>query len=231
MSRRRSAVQLCLPAPPTRGGRRAGAGRKPNGPRAGVPHTPRPAHQSRHPVHVTLRAKRALPSFRSDGLFPHVRRALAAASKRMFRLIHFSVQSDHLHLIVEADDKPALSRGMQGLAVRAAKAVNRATGRRGSVWSDRYHARPLRTPRETRHGLVYVLLNFRKHLRAAPGVDPRSSGAWFDGWRRHPRPTPERPPVLPARTWLARTGWRRAGPVIDPAEAPRSPPSNGPLRS
>jgi REP element-mobilizing transposase RayT len=221
MSRRpRSPIQLSLPTPLTWGGRRAGAGRKPAGRRAGAPHTSRRPHQARHPVHVTLRARRALPSFRSEAVFPFIRRALAAASKRTFRLVHFSVQTDHLHLVIEADDQPALARGMQGLAVRAARAVNRACARRGSVWSERYHAHALRTPREVRAGLVYVLLNFRKHLRAAPGVDPRSSGAWFDGWRRPPGPPAETPPVLAPRTWLARFGWRRAGGCIDPTDSP-----------
>jgi hypothetical protein len=163
-------------------------------------------------------------------VFAFVERALAAAHKEAFRVVHFSVQSDHLHLVVEADTAVALVRGMQGLAVRCAKAINRAVGRRGSVWSSRYHAHALRTPTEARRGLVYVLLNFRKHLRAAAGLDPRSSGAWFTGWRR-PGPTPPGVcPVLPPRTWLARVGWRRAGGLISLDEAPtpatgRSPPA------
>jgi hypothetical protein len=130
-----------------------------------------------------------------------VRGALAAAHKAAFRVVHFSVQSDHVHLIVEADEPSALVRGVQGLAVRCAKAVNRAVRRRGAVWSSRYHAHALRNPTETRRGLVYVLLNFRKHLRAAPAIDPRSSGPWFDGWQR----------ASPAER--SETGWRRASPA------------------
>ena len=100
--------------------------------------------------------------------------------------MHFSVQTDHVHLIVEADAADGLRAGINGLACRMARALNRIWRRQGAVWSDRYHARALATPREVRNGLVYVLLNFRKHLRAAPGVDPRSSGAWFDGWSHAP---------------------------------------------
>jgi putative transposase len=171
-------------------------------------------------VHVTLRAREALPSLRGRTVFAFVRRAFAASHKDAFRVVHFSVQTDHVHLVVEGDHPVALVRGLQGLAVRCAKAVNRAVGRRGSVWYSRYHSRALRTPTEVRRGLVYVLLNFRKHLRAAPGVDPRSSGAWFGGWRHAGHASREASPVAPPRTWLATSGWRRAGGDIALDELP-----------
>jgi REP element-mobilizing transposase RayT len=212
--------QLTLPAPRTWGGPRRGAGRKPSLPRPGPAHAPRPQHSPRHPTHVTLRARTGLPSLRSPAVFPTLQRALAATSRRGFRLIHFSVQSDHLHLISEADTALALTRGLQGLAIRCARAINRACRRRGAVWDHRYHAHPLATPREVRRGLVYVLLNFRKHLRAAPGVDPCSSGLWFDGWKRRPPAPSGPPPIASPRTWLAAIGWQRAGGRIDSREAP-----------
>jgi hypothetical protein len=155
-------------------------------------------------------------------MFSAVRRALTRATKVHFRIVHFSVQTDHIHLIAEGDDRLALIRGVHGLAVRCALAVNRAADRRGPVWSHRYHARALSTPHETRVGLRYVLLNFCKHLRASPGVDPRSSAAWFDGWKQ-PVATPVGDsPVSKPRTWLAATGWRRAagGGPIDFREHP-----------
>jgi hypothetical protein len=212
--------QLCLPTPSSWGGRRRGAGRKPSTDRPGPPHGTRPPHQARHPVHVTLRARRGLPSLRGDRVFATLRRSLTAATKDFFRIVHFSVQSDHVHLIVEGDGRTALIRGIQGLAIRCARAINRALARRGSVWWHRYHARALRTPRETRHGLVYVLLNFRKHLRAGPGVDPRSSGAWFDGWKQPVAAPLEACPVSRPRSWLAAGGWLRGGGRIDLREMP-----------
>jgi REP element-mobilizing transposase RayT len=213
----------------TWGGRRAGAGRKPKGSRAGVPHRARPEHKAYYPVHATLRAERRLPSLRKQLLFLEVRRALAHASRASCRVVHFSVQSDHVHLLIEAHDKASLSRGMGGLAIRLARAVNRAVRRRGSVWADRYHARALRTPREVRHGLVYVIANWKKHLAGAKGMDPCSSAWWFDGWKvsRAPPEPPgwdpdEKVPVWAPRTWLASEGWRRHGLVGD-AEQPRAP--------
>jgi hypothetical protein len=211
------------------GGRRKGAGRKLVAARPSPPHRPRPRHHGRWPVHVTLRAREALPSLRSARVFPFVQRSLAASHKDAFRVVHFSVQSDHVHLVVEGDVHLALVRGVQGLAGRCAKAINRAVGRRGRVWSSRYHAHALKTPTEVRRGFVYVLLNFRKHLRAAPAIDPRSSGAWFDGWRRPPVPPTSACPVVQAATWLAAVGWRRAGGLIgvdeQPATRDRAPPA------
>jgi putative transposase len=218
--RRQKKVQLELPAPARWGGARAGAGRRRLAARPSPAHRPRAPHDARWPVHVTLRARDAIPSLRSARVFPIVRRSLSASHKSAFRVVHFSVQSNHIHLVVEGDTQVALVRGVQGLSGRCAKAVNRAVGRRGSVWSSRYHGHALRTPTETRRGLVYVLLNFRKHLRAAPGVDPRSSGPWFNGWcRRTPAPSGVGP-VEPPKTWLATVGWRRAGGPIAVDERP-----------
>ena len=158
-----------------------------------------------------MRAQAGLPSFRSDKLvYRAVRGALAEGQKTAFRVVHFSVQSNHLHLIVEASNKETLSRGMQGLTVRMARAVNRAMDARGSVFLDRYHAHELKTPRETRAALLYVLQNWAKH-GSGGAYDPLSSAVWFDGWSRPP--TEETPPSIVAapRTWLITVGWRRHG--------------------
>lgn len=155
--------------------------------------------------------------------------ALGAASNETFRVAHFSVQTDHLHLLVEADSAVDLSRGMRGLAIRCALAANRATGRCGSLWGDRYHASALRTPRMVRNALVYVLANARKHLRVRRGIDPCSSARFFDGFRvptSDPVPLAA-PPIREARTWLLRAGWRRHG-LLGRDEGPASPPR--PLR-
>jgi hypothetical protein len=184
-------------------------------------HDRRPGHDARNPVLVTLRAAAGAPSLRSQRVFGPVREAIARASGNNFRVVHFSVQQDHVHAIVEADGHALLTKGMRGLTIRIALAVKRVSGG-GKLWSDRYHARALSSPRKVRNALVYVLLNFRKHLRAAPGVDPYSSGPWFDGWARPPRKLGGSPEVI-ARTWLASVGWRRGGGAIRLDEAPRAP--------
>ncbi len=137
--------------------------------------------------------------------------------------MHFSVQTNHVHLVVEAHDKSALSRGMQGLNVRMARAINRVLRMRGGVWRERYHARELRTPREVRNAIVYVLMNAKKHgHRIGSGIDACSSAPWFDGFARVHELPGEPSPVAVARTWLAGTGWRRRG-LVRFDERPRAP--------
>jgi len=221
----------------TWGGARTGAGRKPKGVRAGVSHRRRPAHVKCHPLHVTLHVQSGLTALREHELFLVVRRALVAGRERFgFRLVHFSVQRDHLHLLAEAENRRALSRGVQGLSIRIARAINRRLRRRGKVFAERYHSRPLKTPRETRWALRYVLLNARKHEPGAvpPGfVDGCSSAAWFNGFARPAelvfgarqcrqeflaRHGLDSPVVAP-RTWLLAVGHQRAGP-FDVDDAP-----------
>jgi REP element-mobilizing transposase RayT len=178
-----------------------------------------------------MRAQNGLGSLREPSVFRSLRPAFLAASNEDFRIVHFSVQRDHLHLLVEATNRAALSRGMHVLAIRIARAVNRALRRAGRVFADRYHARDLTTPRAVRNGLVYVLANVRKHLRVRTGLDPCSSAAAFDGWSGdRPFETLEaeasraRAWTSSARTWLLRLGWRRYGPIaVD--EAPVARPS------
>jgi REP element-mobilizing transposase RayT len=185
---------------------------------------------------------------REHSLFMVVRKALAAAKQQFgFSLVHFSVQRDHLHLIAEAADRRALSRGVQGLAIRVARGVNRQLGRKGRLFADRYHARALKTPREVRLALRYVLLNVKKHHAQSGGgsehvppgfVDPRSSAAWFHGfgrpeelafgahavrseWFRASASTD--PPVAEGSVWLLRVGQSRAG-SFDLDETPGTTP-------
>jgi REP element-mobilizing transposase RayT len=158
-----------------------------------------------------VRLRAGLPSLRETAARDRVLRAFAAGRERFgFRLTQFSLQSSHLHLIAEAGDRRALSRGMQGLLVRIARALNELWKRVGSVFSDRFHARPLASPREVRAALVYVLQNARHHGFRFQGIDPCSSGPWFDGWKER-LAIALTPPAATARSWLLREGWRRHG--------------------
>ena len=238
---RRRPVQLDLPLarspkPPGRGGFREGAGRKPGKGRRSVRHRVREAHSSPHPVHVVLRSK--FKPLRCQFVFPTIRKALAKASRarKDFRITQFSVQGDHVHLIVEAGSHSALTRGMQGLAIRVARAVNGLMNRTGKLWADRFFSRELKSPRVVRNALAYVLNNFRKH-RAAGGaqIDPYSSAPYFNGFRElggsapcelqstrtlphvprgvAPPEKSEEVPIIGAKTWLAEKGWRRGGAI------------------
>jgi REP element-mobilizing transposase RayT len=207
------------------GGRRKGAGRKDL--RGAVKHRPRPFHAARFPVHVTLRAVREVGYLRSKKPYAVIEEAIrkAAAARTDFRIVQFSVQHNHLHFIVEAEDENVLGRGMQGLAIRIARGLNRLLHRSGAVFAERYHRHELKSPRETRAALAYVLQNFRRHQhqrgRSCPRgwIDDCSSAPWFEGWKRAvARPT-EDSPVVAAGTWFLRVGWELHG-RIDPDEIP-----------
>jgi len=199
---------------PSRGGQPGRSGRKPKGERAGVSHRRRAELKGDAPLHVVVRLERGLPSMRRRREYRTLCQAFAqGCEKEGFRLNQYSVQSNHLHLLVEADGRRELSLGMQGLLIRIAKGLNRLWRRKGSVFADRFFARVLSSPREVRNALAYVLNNARKHGIFLRGHDPYTSAERFDGWRRRPRSTGALPtPLLPrARTWLLHLGWRRHG--------------------
>jgi REP element-mobilizing transposase RayT len=225
---RKRAVQLTLESarrPVGLGGWRPGAGR-PRGHR--VSHGRRARFAARFPLHVTLRVVDGLPSLRTHGALRVVQRAIARFGRGgRLRVVEYAVIGNHVHLIVESLDAEALARGMQALEVSLARRLNRLFERRGTFFAERYHARVLRTPREVRGALRYVLLNHRHH-QARRGerltrdwIDPFSSGYWFDGWRDPVRLTEPRQrellnvpqPTAAPTVWLLTTGWRRWGPL------------------
>jgi REP element-mobilizing transposase RayT len=180
------------------------------------------------PQHVTIRVRGGLPTLRQPRFVRRFRATLSRACARDgFRVVHYSIQRDHVHLLLEAHDKHAIACGMKSLGARLGKLANRLFKCRGKVLDGRYHVRPLPTPLEVRRALSYVLLNHRHHAaqRARPtpkaALDPASSGRWFDGWRiTTPPPDPaDAREVASPTTWLLRTGWRRHG-LIDPTEVP-----------
>ena len=181
------------------GGRRKGAGRRPTG---RVSHQARPEFRRITPVHVTMRVRSHVWNLRSGRSFRRIRRSLAAARGRFgFRVIEFSILGNHLHLVVEADDDVAVSRGVQGLAIRIARALDAMMGTAGKVFADHYHSRLLRSPTELVRVLAYVLGNAAHHFGLA-GVDPFGSLAL----EAH-----ERARLLPRPLgWLLREGISRA---------------------
>src|SRR5688572_11415111 len=225
-------MELALESRSKWGGKRAGSGRKKSERRIGVPHDARQPHARRFPVHVTLRTVREVGHLRAKKPFAVIREAMQAARKNPregFRVVHFSVQGNHMHLIVEAKDAKTLGRGMQGLSIRIARGVNRLLRRSGKVFSDRYHRHDLKSPRETRNALAYVLLNHRKHAfergeRCERGwTDPCSSAEFFDGWshrRRFISPDDDDAPVAAPKTWMLTKGWQLHSRLISPDEIP-----------
>ena len=203
----------------TRGGKRRGAGRKPRGKRAGVPHRSRGVVLPTTPVHVGLKVAPGISNLRHPTLFGPLRTAIYEGAERFgMRVIHYSVIEDHLHFIVEAADGRALARGMQGLTIRMAKRINKVLGRKGRVFIDRYWSRVLRSPSETRAALSYVLRNKLGHNRRrgivhnARWVDYYSSGDRFTGWEGIEVTLPDDGlPIGRPRCWYLTWGWMGRG--------------------
>jgi putative transposase len=153
------------------------------------------------PAHVTLRVRGDVPSLRSSRRFAVIRRGFKAlVDGPAFRLVKFSVLGNHLHLIVEADSSVALSRAMQGLCTRLAKALNKLLGREGTLFEDHYHSHLLVTPREVANALAYVRDNARKHYG---GIEVDYYGSEHAEWRE----------LLAAPvSWLLSVGWKLAKP-------------------
>lgn len=177
-----------------------------------VRHGAREAVKRYEPQHVTLRLVQGLPSLRSREVLEVLWEIFAEARDRHgMRVCHWAVLSNHIHLIVEAENAAALASGMNGLLVRIARRLNRLFGRRGKFFDGRYHVRALCTPREVRHAVRYVLTNARHHgIRTAGPIDPFSSGPWFGGW---PEPVqvvggPSDRPLAEPRSWLLRSEGR-----------------------
>lgn len=216
---------------------------------SGVPHRARPVHKGRHPVHVTLRVRHGLPSLRQQMILRLVRQIIRQQREKAygaeFQIVEHSIQSNHLHLLLEAADGPTLApgtrkknplrSGITGFQRAFALRLNRLLGRAGPVFSGRYHRHDLATPREVRNALRYILQNHAKHADASRHgsaatlatprsvVDPFSSALTFSGWKTPPphagNTTSGDDPPTEARTWLLARGWRRHG-LIEVTEMP-----------
>jgi REP element-mobilizing transposase RayT len=213
------------------GGKRRGAGRKPNGKRARECHAARPEFKASQPLHVVMRVVREVGSLRRRELYRALREAtITVAMRERLRIVHISLQRDHVHMLVEAEHKAALAKGMQGFMISAAKHINRALGdggrrRRGRVFNDRYHVEVITSPTQARHTIGYVLGNWRKHKEDQQGlastwlVDPFSTGVLFADWKEldgKPWMWPIREGYDPMivfrpRTWMLAEGWKRGG--------------------
>ena len=215
------------------GGKRDGAGRPRTvntGRHRDTPHRKRPELDVRHPVHVTLRLQaRFKVSLRNGKSYRAIRAVLLIMLDQPgFRIVHFSIQNNHLHLLVEADNKKALSEGMRRFGINAARAIHATIGNTGKVFAFRYHATQIKTSSHARNAISYVLNNWRRHRRdldcagaMKASVDPYASGLSHPTWATKFRIPAgyELLPVSPPRTWLLRDGYKRHG-EIDPWEWP-----------
>ena len=209
------------------GGKRKGAGRKPKNAEPGMPHRQRSKKKRGDPLLITARLADGLPSLRRGSALKLVLSALIASSDRHgMRIVHYTVQGNHLHVLAEADDRECVARAMNALLSPLARALNKLWGPRGKVFPERYHDEVISTPTQARNALRYVLQNGKKHgVVPRSSIDLCSSAPVFDGWKERPSiasiaTSSPVAAVAPASTWLLKTGWRRHG-LLDIHELPQ----------
>ncbi len=172
---------------------------------SGLPHTRRPAVDPRHPHHVTVRVRHGTWNLRSQRSFGRIAAALDAVRAREgFRITHFSVQGNHIHMLAEAADRRAMSNGLRALLIRVARGLNRMMGASGPRFADRYHERALTGPTQVHNALRYVVGNHAVHLARLGKEVPRDPDPFSSLARGDLASKPA--------SWLLRTGWQRAGP-------------------
>jgi REP element-mobilizing transposase RayT len=214
----------------TWGGKRDRAGRKKQKRKHDSAHRKRPELRRYHPVHAVMRMRDGVPKLRQGRTYRAIRKSLVKClGTEGFRVCHVSIQGTHIHFIIEASDRTALSAGMKRLNILTAKALNRELGRRGSPFAFRYHATQITSPKQARNCLAYVLNNWRRHREhqiceraQLASIDPYASGLSFDGWSagRFAVPADFTPlPVAEPSTWLLRVGWKKHG-LLDVREVP-----------
>ena len=207
------------------GGKRAGAGRPRSSTRRDPLHRTRPSVNRHKPHHIVLRVRRVVGRLRREPIYHAIRIAMRRSLARAdFRIIHISIQHNHIHLLVEAETRLALTLGMQSLAIAIARAINRSLAHTGKVFEFRYHATEITSPKQARNALAYILNNWRRHREDLASsrtrtahVDPYSSALSFTGWAGNPTftlPDGYIPlPVARAQTWLLTIGWQKHGPI------------------
>jgi REP element-mobilizing transposase RayT len=217
----------------TWGGFRVGAGRKKSKDRRDPEHRSRPQHLARNPVHVTMRTLKSVGRLRRGKVYRAAWRALRKIAALVdFRVVHISIQHNHIHLLAEAGSNEALESGMRRLSISLARQINKSLSRRGKVFEFRYHSEEITSPTQTRNALAYVLNNWRRHredegfdvsARTAK-LDKFSSAILFTGWadfRLTVWPENYDPlPVSPPQTWLLKVGWQLARRPIKPSDTP-----------
>ena len=184
---------------------------------------PAPPRPSRGAVHAVIKVRRGVPSLRQARCMKAIWYALVAAKAAYkMRVVHFCVQRNHIHLIIEAASRKALLSGMRGLSIRLSKRLNAALGLSGRLLADRYHLELLDNFLRLRRAIAYVLNNTRRHAyqrggwtKPAEYIDPCSSGYYFDGWRgTKVRPPPLDAPVDKPGGFALKRGWRRHGLIV-----------------
>ena len=182
-------------------------------------HVARAEVDSRIPMHISFKLIPGTPCLRTPKFMKEFALILANARRRGLRVQQYTIESNHIHLLAEADSNSQVSRGMSSLKISIVWALRRIFMYHGRVFVERYFVVHLKSPTQMRNALRYVLFNHAKHTKCAFFADVYSSIFGFGDAHEFAEVRAERAPpwfaaiareLADAKTWMQKTGWRRA---------------------
>jgi REP element-mobilizing transposase RayT len=129
----------------------------------GIRHRERPKLTRLSSLHLTVKINRIKADLKNKSTLKVLKRAICNARKKGLRVVHFSLEYDHIHLLIESPNNSTLGRGMQSLGVTMARGINLFKKSEGGVYKHRYHFRKISSSRELKRVMHYIFNNGVKH--------------------------------------------------------------------
>jgi REP element-mobilizing transposase RayT len=129
----------------------------------GIRHTKREMIKKDTVLHLTLKIEKNKANLKNKSILKALQHSIKKARSLGLKVIHYTLEYDHVHLLIEASDKISLGKGMQSLGISFSKGINKIKKQTGKVFKTRYHFRKLNSPREIKNALNYILGNGIKH--------------------------------------------------------------------
>lgn len=142
---------------------------------AGIRHTKRPDLTRPSSLHLTVKIEKSKANLKNKNVLAILKKAIFNARRQGLKVIHYSLEYDHIHLIIEADNNRTLGKGMQAFGVTLAKAINRMRKVKGQVYKHRYHFRQITSSRQLKNVMTYIFNNGVKHKTSATALSPFNS--------------------------------------------------------
>jgi REP element-mobilizing transposase RayT len=141
----------------------------------GIRHIEREVIKKDTVLHLTLKIEKNKANLKNKSILKALQQSIKKARLLGLKVIQYTLEYDHVHLLVESSDKISLGKGMQSLGISFSKKINKIKKQNGKVFKTRYHFRKLSTPREIKNVLNYILGNGVKHKESSSIVSPFNS--------------------------------------------------------
>lgn len=131
----------------------------------GIRHIARDKVTKHTSLHLTIKIERLKAGLRNKDVLKQLHDSIKKARKIGLRVIHYTLEFDHVHLLVEVDSNQQLAKGMQSFGISFSKGINKIKAQVGKVFKTRYHFRKLKSPNEIKNVIFYILGNSLKHKK------------------------------------------------------------------